>query len=288
MPDNSTHFRIGGDLPVNRLGFGAARLLGKATWGEPADPDGARAVLRRAVELGVNFIDTAEAYGPFVSERIIAEAIAPFSSDMVIATKCGMVRTWPEGVAHPLIRTDGSRGAIRRSLEASLARLGLQRIELYQLHRVDPATPLETTIEALAELQAEGRVRHIGLSEVTLAELKRAEAVAPIASVQNRYSLSERQHEDVLAYCEDAGIAFIPWYPLGAGALSAPDGPLAGIAARLGARPGQVALAWLLARSPVILAIPGTTSIAHLEQNMAAAALRLSAADLVEIEALAR
>lgn len=288
MPDNSMTFAIGGDLPVNRLGFGAARLLGKATWGEPVDPDGARAVLRRAIELGVNFIDTAEAYGPFVNERIISEALAPFELGVVVATKCGMIRTWPEGVAHPLVHTDGSRSAIRRSLEGSLERLGLEQIQLYQLHRVDPAVPIETTIQALAELQAEGRVRHIGLSEVTVAELKRAQAVAPIASVQNRYSLSDRQHEDVLVHCERAGIAFIPWYPLGAGALSAPDGPLAGIAERHGAQPGQVALAWLMARSPVILAIPGTTSLAHLEQNMAAATLRLSEADRIEIDALVR
>ncbi|HET6526373.1 aldo/keto reductase [Sphingopyxis sp.] len=287
MADHPNHFAIGGDLVVHRIGFGAARLHGKATWGEPADPEAARAVLRRAAELGVNFIDTAEAYGPHHSERLIADALSPFADDMVIATKCGMRRSWPEGVAHPLIHPEGGRAAIRASLDGSLARLRLDRIELYQLHRLDPEMPLETTIEALAELRDEGRVRHLGLSEVTVEEIKRARQVAPIATVQNRYSLTDRDHEDVLAYCEAEGIAFIPWYPLGAGSLTAADGPLAPVAARHGASPGQVALAWLLARSPVILAIPGTTSIAHLEQNCAATNLHLAPSDLREVEQLA-
>lgn len=286
MQDPPTTFAIGGDLPVRRIGFGAARLLGRATWGEPADPDAAIAILRRAAALGVDFIDTAEAYGPHVNERLIAEALAPYPPAMVVATKCGLVRTWPDGVPHPLMQPNGSRAGIRRSIEGSLKRLRLDRIDLYQLHRTDPEIGIERTMEALGELRDEGRVRHIGLSEVSIDEIERARAVAPVASVQNRYSLAEREHEDVLSYCETHGIAFIPWYPLGAGSLSAPDGPLAEIAARHDARPGQVALAWLLARSPVILAIPGTTSIAHLEQNVAAATLRLTRQDMIDIDRL--
>jgi aryl-alcohol dehydrogenase-like predicted oxidoreductase len=282
------HFRIGGELPVRRIGFGAARLLGKATWGEPRDPAGCLAVLRRAAALGVNLFDTAEAYGPHVNERQIAEALAPYPEGVIIATKCGLTRVWPADADHPRLIPKGRRQDIRASLEGSLERLRLERIDLYQLHRIDPQVPLEESVAALAELQAEGRVRHIGLSEVTLAELQRAEAVAPIATVQNRYNLVERQHEAVLDHCARRGIGFIPWYPLGQGQLTAADGPLAGIARRLGATPSQVALAWLLHRSPVLLAIPGTTSVAHLEQNLQAIELRLDPADMDALETIGR
>jgi pyridoxine 4-dehydrogenase len=279
-----THFSIGGDMPVCRIGFGAARLLGKATWAPPKDPAACVAVLRRAAELGVTLFDTAEAYGPHVNEQQIAEALAPYAADIVIATKCGLWREWPAGVDHPILIPKGSREAIRASVQGSLERLKLDRIDLYQLHRVDPLVPIEESVAAMAELCDEGLVRHIGLSEVTLEELQRAEAVAPIASVQNRYNLTERHYEPVLDYCAAKGIAFMPWYPLGQGMLTAADGPLAEIAARKDATPSQVALAWLLHRSPVMLLIPGTTSIAHLEQNMAALSVPLDATDMAALD----
>lgn len=280
-------FFIGGDLPVHRIGFGAARLLGKATWAPPKDPENCIRVLRRAAELGATLFDTAEAYGPFVNEEQIAQALAPYAPGIVIATKCGLNRIWPADVDHPLLLPKGRREDIRLSIEGSLKRLRLERIDLYQLHRLDPAVPIEETVGAMAELQSEGKVRHIGLSEVSLHELRRAEAVAPIATVQNRYNLIEREHEQVLEYCESRGIGFIPWYPLGQGLLTARDGPLAAVAARCGATPSQVALAWLLHRSPVIVAIPGTTSILHLEQNMAAVHVRPERRDLAELEEIA-
>jgi aryl-alcohol dehydrogenase-like predicted oxidoreductase len=280
-------FCIGGDLPVNRIGFGAARLLGKATWAPPADPEGCIAVLRRAAALGCDFFDTAEAYGPYANEEQIAEALFPYGKGIVIGTKCGLDRTWPEGADHPLLHPKGSRDAIRASISGSLDRLKLDRIDLYQLHRVDPAVPIEESVAAMEELRREGLVGHLGLSEVTVEELARARRIAPIASVQNRYNLIERQYESVLDYCETHGIGFIPWYPLGQGTLTAPDGPLATIAAHYDATPSQIALAWLLHRSPVMILIPGTTSITHLEQNMAAVSIRLTAKDLAALQRIA-
>lgn len=282
--DRAGRFAIGGDLPVRRLGFGAMALVGADVFGEPPDPANSIAVLRRAVALGINFIDTAEAYGPEINERQIGEALAPYPAGLVIATKCGIdrrARDWAQ------TRNIGSRAQIRASCEGSLKRLKRERIDLFQLHRVDPAVPIEESVAALAELQDEGKVRHIGLSEVDVAQLQRARAVAPIATVQNRFNVADREHEAVLDWCEANAIGFIPWYPLGSGALCAARGPLAAIAARLRARPAQVALAWLLARSPVILPIPGTASIAHLEENVAAARLRLSAQDMAALGAIA-
>lgn len=277
-------FHIGGDLPVRRLGFGAMNLVGPDVYGEPADPANSLAVLRRAVELGVNLIDTAEAYGPEINERQIAQALAPYADGLVIATKCGIdrrSRDWAE------TRSKGSPSQIRESCDGSLRRLRLECIDLFQLHRVDPQVPIDVSVDALAQLQREGKVRHIGLSEVTVEQLERARAVAPIATVQNRYNVTDREHEPVLNYCEANSIGFIPWYPLGSGSLCAADGPLAPAASRLGATPAQVALAWLLARSRVMLPIPGTASLAHLEENVAARDLRLMDEDLVELNALA-
>lgn len=278
-------FRIAGDLEVRRLGFGAMRLVGPDVYGEPADSANSLAVLRRAVELGVNFIDTAEAYGPEINERQIAEALAPYPAELVIATKCGIdrrARDWAQ------TRTKGSPAEIRASCEGSLRRLKVERIDLYQLHRIDPAVPIEESVMALAGLQREGKVRHIGLSEVSVEQLERARAVAPIATVQNRYNVIDREHEGVLVHCEAQGIGFIPWDPLGSGSLCANDGPLEPIARRHGAVPSQVALAWLLARSPVLLPIPGTANVAHLEQNVAAADLKMTAEDMERLDELAR
>jgi pyridoxine 4-dehydrogenase len=278
-------FRIGGDLEVRRLGFGAMRLVGPDVYGEPADPANSLAVLRRAIELGVDFIDTAEAYGPEINERQIAEALAPYPPHLVVATKCGIdrrARDWGQ------TRTKGSPSEIRASCEGSLRRLQVERIDLYQLHRIDPAVPIEDSVGALADLQREGKVRHIGLSEVSVEQLERAKKVAPIATVQNRYNVADREHEAVLDQCEVNRIAFIAWYPLGSGSLSAPGGPLDPIARRLGVTPSQVALAWLLARSPVVVPIPGTSSVAHLEQNVAAARVRLTADDMSELGRLAK
>jgi len=284
-PQTADTFKIGGDLTVRRLGFGAMGLVGPDVYGEPADPANSLAVLRRAVELGVNLIDTAEAYGPRINERQIAEALAPYPPDLVIATKCGIdrrARDWAQ------TRTTGSRAQIRASCEGSLRRLKIQRIDLYQLHRVDPSVPIEESVGALAELQSEGKVRHIGLSEVGLEQLKRARAVTSIATVQNRYNVADREHEAVLEQCAANAIGFIPWYPLGSGALGAKHGPLEALASRLGVTPAQVALAWLLARSPVVLPIPGTASIAHLEENVAAAGVRLTPEDMADLDLMAK
>jgi aryl-alcohol dehydrogenase-like predicted oxidoreductase len=277
-------FRIGGDLEVHRLGFGAMRLVGPDVYGEPSDPANSLAMLRRAVELGVDLIDTAEAYGPEINERQIAEALAPYPPHLLIATKCGIdrrARDWGQ------TRAKGSPPEIRASCEGSLRRLQLERIDLYQLHRVDPAVPIEDSVGALAELQREGKVRHIGLSEVSVEQLERARKVAPIATVQNRYNVADREHDAVLDHCEVNGIGFIPWYPLGSGSLCAPGGPLDFLARRIGATASQVALAWLLARSAVVLPIPGTSSLLHLEQNVAAARVRLTAEDIFELDRLA-
>lgn len=264
-------FDLGGDLPVNRLGFGAMRLTGKGVWGPPADRDECLRVLRRAVELGVTFIDTANSYGPYVSEELIREALHPYPDDLVIATKAGLVRTGPDEWP-PL----GFPPYLRQECELSLRRLGVDRIDLFQLHRIDDKFPLEDQLGELVALQQEGKIRHIGLSEVTVDQLAAAQKVATIESVQNMYNLTVRTAEPLLDKVTDEGIAFIPWFPLAAGPLAAPDGPLQRIAADHDATPSQLALAWLLKRSPVMLPIPGTSSVAHLEENVAAAAITLT------------
>ncbi|MDX1883019.1 aldo/keto reductase [Mycolicibacterium sp. 120270] len=264
-------FTLGGDLTVNRLGFGAMRITGKGVWGPPDDRDEAIRVLRRAVELGVNFIDTADSYGPYYSEELIREALAPYPDGLVIATKAGLLRTGPD-IWIPL----GFPAYLRQEVEMSLRRLGLDRIDLFQLHRIDDKFPLEDQVGELAALQQEGKIRHIGLSEVNVDQLAAAQKVAPIVSVQNMYNLTARSAEPVLDACEAQGLGFIPWFPLAAGPLAAPDGPLQRIAAEHGATASQLALAWLLKRSPVMLPIPGTSKVSHLEQNVAAAEIELS------------
>jgi pyridoxine 4-dehydrogenase len=271
-----------GEVTVNRIGYGAMRLTGQGIWGEPRDPDGARGVLRRAVELDVNFIDTADSYGPEVSERLIAEALRPYPDGLVIASKGGLLRDGPD-----LWRPDGRPSHLREALEGSLRRLGLERIDLYQFHRPDPAVPYEESVGELARLRGEGKIRHIGISNVNEEQLEQAMALTEIVSVQNRYNLSDRASEGVLDRCESLGIAFLPWYPLAAAQLATRSGNrVAELAAEHQATPGQLALAWLLARSPVVLPIPGTSSVAHLEENIAAAAIKLSN-DEVELLAAA-
>jgi aryl-alcohol dehydrogenase-like predicted oxidoreductase len=271
-------FDLGDDLTVNRLGFGAMRITGEGVWGEPEDPEEARAVLRRAVELDVNFIDTADSYGPDVSERLIGETLHPYSDGLVIATKAGLLRDGP-GQWRP----DGRPEHLREACEGSLRRLKVDRIDLYQLHRIDPQVPAAESLGTLAELRDEGKIRHVGLSEVGVEEIRQAREIVPIASVQNRYNLTDRGSEDVLDFCEREGIGFIPWFPLAVGDLARPGGPLDEIAARHDATPGQIALAWLLWRSPVMLPIPGTSSVAHLEENSAAASLELDEEELAEL-----
>lgn len=262
---------LGDDLHVaNRLGFGAMRLTGPGIWGEPADPDEARAVLRRALELGATLIDTADSYGPEVSERLIGETLYPYPEGLIIATKAGFERSGPHRW-----HVNGRPEHLRAACEGSLRRLRLERIDLYQLHRIDRNVPLEDQLGALADLQREGKVRHIGLSEVSVADLRRVREAVEIVSVQNHYNLANRGAEDVLDHCEDEGLGFIPWFPLAAGELAEPGGPLDRAARALDATSSQVALAWLLRRSPVTLPIPGTGSVAHLEENMAAASLEL-------------
>jgi pyridoxine 4-dehydrogenase len=276
-------FAIGGDLPVHRLGYGTMRLVGEGAWGEPRDAEECRRVLRRAVELGVNLIDTADAYGPEIAERIIAEALAPYPAGLVIATKGGITRQGPAKTEYV-----GRAGYLIQCVEMSLRRLRLERIELYQLHRIDPRTPLEESLGALKRMQDQGKIRHIGLSEVTPEQIEEAEKIVPIVTIQNRYSLADRRHEETLNYCERRGIGFLPWYPINAGKLLKPESraaqTLERIAARYDAVPAQLALAWLLQRSPVLLPIPGTSRVAHLEENIGAASLRLSAEDLAEME----
>ena len=275
-------FTIGGDLEVRRLGFGAMRITGDGIWGPPDDPDSARAVLRRVGELGVNLIDTADSYGPDVSEELIAEALHPYPDDLVIATKGGLRRTgpgqWPRD-AHP--------DRLRECIDGSLRRLRVDRIDLYQLHAPDPKVPLEDSLGALKEAQAQGKIRHIGVSNVSVEQLERARAVVDVVTVQNRYSLVERESEDVLVACEAAGIGFIPWFPLATGDLARPGGPLDELARSHDATPSQLALAWLLARSPVMLPIPGTASLEHLEENVAAADLELRPAERERLAAAA-
>ena len=262
---------LGGDLTVGRLGFGAMRLCGPGLWGEPEDPKNAERALRRAVELGVDFVDTADAYGPEVVERGISSALHPYPENLVVATKGGYTRQGPGRW-----RTNGSPKHLREACEGSLRRLKLDRIDLYQLHRPDSRVPLERSIEALARLREEGKIRHVGLSNVTAEQLERARRIVPIASVQNRYNLNDRRSEAVLRACEGEGIAFIPWLPLATGRLARPGGALDEVRALPDATFPQVAIAWLLAKSPVMLPIPGTSSVTHLEENVAAAALRLS------------
>jgi aryl-alcohol dehydrogenase-like predicted oxidoreductase len=269
--DASGTFAIGGDLPVNRLGYGAMQITGPGVWGDPKDPDEAVRVLRRAVELGVNFIDTADSYGPFVSENLIRTALHPYADDLVIATKAGLTRSGP-GDWRPVGRPE----YLRQQLHLSLRHLGVERIDLYQLHRIDPAVPLTDQLGALVELQQEGKIRHIGVSEVTVDQLKQAREIAEIVSVQNLYNLANRNAEDVLDYAAAENIAFIPWFPIATGELARPGGPLDTFAKEHGATPSQLALAWLLRRSPVILPIPGTSSVAHVEENTEAATITLT------------
>ena len=266
-----TSFTIGGDLTVNRLGFGAMRLTGQGVWGPPADRDECIRVLRRLVELGVNFIDTANSYGPYVSEELIKEALHPYADGVVVATKAGLLRTGPD--AWPVL---GYPAYLRQECEMSLRRLGVDTIDLFQLHRIDDKFPAEDQVGELLKLQQEGKIRHIGLSEVNVDQLEAAQKVATIVSVQNMYNLSVRTAEPVLEACEGQNIGFIPWFPLAAGPLAAADGPLQRIAADHDASPSQLALAWLLKRSPVMLPIPGTSKVAHLEENVAAAGIELS------------
>ena len=267
----SGSFAIGGDLTVTRLGYGAMQLTGEGIWGEPADRGEAIRVLQRAVELGVTLIDTADSYGPYVAEEIIREALHPYAEEVVIATKAGLLRTGP-GKWHPLGRPE----YLRQECEMSLRRLGLERIDLYQLHRIDPQVPVAESVGALRELQDEGKIRHIGLSEVSVSELQEAQKTAEIVTVQNLYNLGHREAESLLDHCEEHGIGFIPWFPLATGGLAKPGGPLATLGDEHAASPSQLALAWLLRRSPVMLPIPGTSSVAHLEENVAGAELELT------------
>ncbi len=279
----SKTFSIGGDLPVQRLGFGAMRLTGEGIWGEPRDPDEARKVLRRVLELGINFIDTADSYGPEVSERLIGETLRPYPKDLVIATKGGLTRQGPNKWA-PVGRAE----YLIQQVEMSLRRLKLERIDLYQLHRIDPKVPVEESLGALVDLQRAGKIRHIGLSEVSPDEIERARNTAEIVTVQNRYNIGDRAHEKTLEYCEKHNLGFIPWFPVAAGKLAQAGGPLDRFAKRHDATVSQISLAWLLHRSRVMLPIPGTSSVKHLEENTAAASLRLREEDWKEIEAGAK
>lgn len=273
---------LGGDLTVRRLGFGAMRITGEGIWGPPEDPDGAKQVLKRTLELGINLIDTADSYGPEVSEQLIADALYPYPDELVIATKGGLRRTgpgeWPR---------DARPERLKECCERSLQRLRLERVDLYQLHSPDPDVPYEESIGAMKELQDEGKVRHVGVSNVSVEQLEVARGVTEVVSVQNRYNLEDRDSEDVLQVCERDGLGFIPWFPLATGGLAQPGGPLDEIAREHDARPSQVALAWLLGHSPVMLPIPGTSSVEHLEENVEATLLQLSEEELERIEAAA-
>jgi len=281
IASSSGTFKIGGDLEVTRLGFGAMRIVGKGVWGPPADRDEVLRVLKRLPELGVDFIDTADSYGPAISENLIREALHPYEG-ITVATKAGLLRTGPNQWP-PL----GDPDYLWQQLELSRQRLGVEQIDLWQLHRIDSKTPARAQFEVLKRARDEGLVRHVGLSEVSVDDIKAAREVVEIATVQNLYNLTNRQSEDVLDYCEQEGIGFIPWFPLAAGKLAEPGGPVADAAAHHDATPGQVALAWLLHRSPVMLPIPGTGSVAHLEENVAAAELHLSDEEIARLDAAA-
>jgi pyridoxine 4-dehydrogenase len=267
---------LGGELTVNRLGYGAMRITGEGVWGPPKDRAGAIAVLRRAIELGINFIDTADSYGPYISEELIAEALAPYPKDLVIATKGGWNRPGPNQWTH-----DATPAHLRQAVEGSLKRLRLDRIDVYQLHVPDPVVPLQASIEALCNMQSEGKIRFVALSNVTVEHIERARKIVPIVSVQNRYSFADREWDHVVDYCERNGIAFIPWFPLGAGTVA--GRLLERIAKARHVKPIQVALAWLLKRSPMMLPIPGTSSIAHLEENVQASSLQLTEEEFLEL-----
>lgn len=276
-------FLIGGKLPVHRLGLGTMRLVGEGAWGEPADPAECRRVLQRSVELGVTLIDTADAYGPEIAEKLIGEALAPYPAGVVIATKGGITRQGPAKTEYV-----GRAGYLIQCVEMSLRRLKLERIELYQLHRIDPRTPLAESLGALKLLQDQGKIRYIGLSEVTPAEIEEAETIVPIMTIQNRFSLADRRHEETLKYCEQRGIGFMPWYPYAGGKMLKLEHPaaqsLGRIAALHDATIAQLSLAWLLQHSPVLLPIPGTSKVTHLEENIAAAQIRLSADEWAGVE----
>ncbi len=274
---------IGRDLTVNRMGFGAMRITGNGIWGEPQDPEEARKLLKRAVELGVNFIDTADSYGPEVSERLIGEALAPYKAGVVVATKAGFTRQGPNQWL-PVGRPE----YLTQQVEMSLRHLKLERIDLWQLHRFDPKVPVEESLGAMKKLQEAGKIRHIGLSEVKIPEIERARKTVEIVSVQNRYNIGDRDHEDVLDYCGEHGMAFIPWFPVAAGKLAKGGSKLEQAAKTHGATVGQLSLAWLLHRSPAMLPIPGTSSITHLEENLAASKVKLAEAEWQEIEKAAR
>ncbi len=276
-------FRIGGDLEVYRLGYGSMQLTGKGVWGPPADRENAKKVLHRSLDLGVNLIDTADSYGPYVVEEIIAEALHPYPAGLVIATKAGLTRSGPNKWD-----PNGRPEHLRSACEGSLKRLKLDRIDLYQLHRIDPKVPAEDQFGTLADLQKEGKIRHIGLSEVGVDDIKEARETLEITTVQNRYNLGDREWESVLEYCEAEGIGFIPWFPLSTGKLTTEKGPLADASERLEAMPSQIALAWLLKRSPVMLPIPGTSSIEHLEENMDGATLHLTDEEFKSLEKAAK
>jgi pyridoxine 4-dehydrogenase len=275
-------FHIGNDLRVNRLGFGAMRITGKGIWGPPRDRNESVSVLRRAVDLGINFIDTADSYGPNVSEEIIAEALHPYPADLVIATKGGFERPGPDKWVE-----NGRPEHLRAACEGSLRRLRLDRIDLYQLHRIDAKVPVDEQLGTLKDLQAQGKIKHIGLSEVSVRQIQHAQTIVPIVTVQNRYSVTDRGSEDVLEYCAGESIGFIPWFPLAAGRLSRPD-KAAGIAEQLNATPSQLALAWLLWRSPVMLPIPGTSRVDHLEENVSTTTLKTDESKLREFGEAAR
>lgn len=279
---NPDTFDIGGDLTVHRLGFGAMQLTGPGVWGEPIDREGALATARETAALGIDFIDTADAYGPDVSEQIIAQALHPYADELVIATKAANTRTGPgEWIAV------GRPSYLKQQVELSLRKLRVERIDLIQLHRIDSDVPLADQIGAFKELQDQGKVRHIGLSEVSVEEIEQAKQTADIVSVQNLYNLVNRQSEQVLEYCTREGIAFIPWFPIATGDLAKPDSPVRAVADEVGATPSQVALAWLLAKSPVVLPIPGTKSVDHLRENMAARDVRLTADQMSALDQIA-
>jgi pyridoxine 4-dehydrogenase len=283
LAQSSGTFSLGGKTQVHRLGFGAMRITGEGIWGEPKDRAEARRVLQRAVELGVDFIDTSDAYGPFISEEIIAEALYPYPKGVVIATKGGLLRTGPN--QWPAL---GRPEYLHQAVEMSLRRLKLERIDLWQLHRIDPKVPVEESLGIIKKLQEQGKILHVGLSEVKPKEIDQARKVVDIVSVQNQYNLGDRQHEDVVDYCAKNSLGFIPWFPVAAGKLARAGGPLDAAARRHNATVAQLSLAWLLHRSPVMLPIPGTSSVKHLEENVASASIKLSDQEWKAIEDDAR